>query len=854
MTPIACPTAETAIGYARWIESKGWKPTPLHVVGPDGITCSCPKGKNCGRSAGKHNIAGGWQNDHRGVAIFEEMRDGAPRFDKEGEPNGTFPPRKRMNVGVLTGDVSGIFVLDIDPNDNGFETIKALIAEHGQLPPTFAVKTGTGGYHYYFTMPDFDARNSAKKLGAGLDIRANGGMVVGPGSVSYAGYYSVANDAPVLDAPDWLLEMIRPTVAETPAPAQVDPFAAEAASGAVPESFTAAPAPTSGQQTRQQAAYEDSILTGELKTLAQLRVSGWNGAPWDITTFNVACTLIELANADWTRLTLKDAHERFLSAAPPQEPGYDPEAKWVSALGRIGDKARSAPEPRHIDPGDPFSGPNPHNADPTVGGGADREGAPAAVIGPFQNSDLGNANRLVAWCGDQVRYAADAQSWLTYDHGVWSEETGEVEAEALMKSALDLARANEGLLHSDVAHDPEAKNHKSDRTEFWKWMQASEGYAKIQAGVKMLRSDARVRVSLGSFDANPLMFNAANCAIDLSTGDAVPHSPHLLFRHQSRIAYNPNAACPLWEKFLERTQPDPAMRDWLQRVLGYTLTGRMDEQAIFIHNGPGATGKTTFLEVVNAVMGDYGQKLERETLMSKTTNNGSIPADVAAMAGARFLAASETAAGKKLDDERVKELVGGDTQRARHLYGKWFDFTPTAKIHMATNHLPGFESGGDGMGRRLRLVPWEVQIPKPEQDKTLKDRIIAQEAEGVLAWLVRGAVAWVNSTGLETPGEVERRSQEHIDEADPLKPFIDERLEVGFEYQAEFQAIYGAYTAWCDLNGNKPWSGRAFSMGLKEKLPPNSWFKDPVTRRSMFHVMVRLQAVPEYHQAYARGI
>lgn len=853
----APPIAEQAIEIARWVETRGWLPTPLHVVGPDGITCTCPKARNCGRSAGKHNIAKGWESDHRGVAIFQEMAAGAPRFDQDGNRKGNYPPRRAMNVGILTGTVSGIFVLDIDPKDGGFESMRALIAEHGALPQTFIVKTGSGGYHYYFQMPDFDARNSAAKIAPGIDIRGNGGMVVGPGSVSFAGTYVIQFDADVAPAPEWLLEMIRPKPPERthhldqlpPHPVEVDPFANGAA-----DAISAAPASPGGQPTRQQAAYEASIVAGELRRLAQLQAEGWHGQPWDITTFQVACQLIELANAPWSRLTIDEAHAQFISHCPPAEPGYDPSAKWVSALNRIGDKARPAPEPTA---GTSVSGPfdgwevSGEPPGPSQATGANREGAP--VAGPHSLSDLGNANRLVTWHGGVIRYAADAQSWLTYSRGVWDDLVGEVEVEAYVKSAIALAREQEVWLHSDTPHDVEAKKPTSDRSDFVAWCGKSEFYARVQATVKMARSDSRLRTSMGLFDADPMMFNAANCAVNLATGAAIEHHPSQMFRHQSPIAYNPDAQCPMWERFLLRTQPDPEMRNWLQMVLGYSLTGRMDEHALFVHNGPGATGKTTFLEVVKQVMGNYGQKLDRETLLSKSGNNSAIPADVARMAGARFLAASETAAGRKLDDERVKELVGGDTQTARHLFGKWFEFSPSGKIHIATNHLPGFESGGDGMGRRMRLVPWEVIIPEAERDKTLKDRILAQESEGVLAWLVRGAMAWTASSGLVTPAEVRQRTDQHIEEADPVWPFIHERLDVGENFETEFQAVYGAYESWCQLNGNKPMSGRALSMALRERLGADSKFNHRDTRRSMFHVRVKMQAVPGHHEAYIRG-
>ena len=827
------PSAPEAIQIARWIESRGWKPTPLHICGPDNRTCSCPKGANCGRSAGKHNIAANWQKDTRGVAIFEEMAAGAPRPE-----GGHFPQRQRMNIGILTGEPSGIFVLDIDGTD-GLESMRAWVGAHGPMPRTFIAKTGTGGYHYYFRMPDFDMRNSVKKLAPGIDIRANGGMVVAPGSVSYAGPYVIQFDAEVADAPEWLLEKIRPA---EPAPAPVDPFV-----GTTPEPISAAPASSGGPGAH--ARYEASIVAGELRRLDQLRANGWHGEPWDITTHAVACQLIELANAPWSSLTIDEAHARFLEHCPPAEAGYDPAAKWGSALNTVGGKSRPEPPPATAPVGG-FDGWDVPEG-PSGAFEADREDASDA--GTHSLTDLGNANRLIEWHGGVLRYANDAGAWLTYDRGVWALAAKDVEAEGYVKSAMALAREHEVWRHSDQIQDPEAKNPKSDRDDFVSWCGKSEMYTKVAAAVKMARSDDRIQTRLSLFDADPMMFNAANCAVNLATGEAVEHHPSQMFRHQSPIAYNPAAKCPLWERFLLRVQPDPAMREWLQMVLGYSLTGRMDEHAIFLHNGPGATGKTTFLEVVMEVMGNYGQKLDRETLLSKGSQNTSIPADVARMAGARFLAASETATGRKLDDERVKELVGGDRMTARHLHKDFFEFRPTGKIHMATNHLPGFESGGDGMGRRLRLVPWEVIIPEDERDKTLKDRIVATESEGVLAWLVRGAVAWAASPGLVTPEEVQKRSNQHIEEADPVWPFIHERLDVGDEFETEFQAIYGAYASWSQLNGNKPMSGRAFSMALRERLGADSKFHHPESRRSMFRARVKMMAVPSHHEAYIRG-
>lgn len=831
------PTAETAIEYARWVESMGWRPTPLHVVGPDGKTCTCPKGAACGRSAGKHNVAFDWQKDLRGVAIFEEMLAGSPREDGSRRP-----PRRKMNVGILTGEPSGIFVLDVDPKGGGVESMKALRAQHGPLPQTFTVQTGTGGWHFYFQIPDFGVRNSASKIANGVDVRGDGGMVVGPGSVSWAGPYNIVNNVPVAPAPDWLLETLRPAPADPFANAPADPATAAPAFDAAP-----APTPVAGKHQR----YESAVVNGELAKVHELRAAGWT-KPWDITTFNVACQLVELANSPWAALTLEEAYMLFLDACPPAEPGYDPEAKWASALQKIG--AGTRPEPTGAagvfdDNPDVVQG-TVVAPDPRLGGDGYREGAVTASPA-YELSDLGNANRLIHWYGNIIRYSADSKTWITYDSGVWRDSSGEVEVERLVTSSLMLALRYEADSHSDVAEEFDSKGNPkaTERDDFVSWLGKSQMYAKVVSSRQMARSDLRVRVDEASFDADPMLLNVGNCAINLATGEAIPHAPELLFRHKSSVQYDPNAQCPTWLAFLERVQPDPTVREYLQRVLGYSLTGRMDEHAIFIHVGPGANGKTTFLEVVKAVMGDYGQKLDRDTLLSKSGSSNQIPADIARMAGARLLAASEIPAGRKLDDERVKELTGGDTQTARRLYGDWFDFTPTGKIHMVTNHLPGLESGGEGMGRRMRIIAWETVIPEPERDKTLKERIVATEASGVLTWLVEGARRWAQ-LGLITPQSVIDRSREHIEEADPIMPFIHERLEVGEEFETETMAVYGAYESWSRANGNNPMSGRAFSMAMVERLGADCRFRHHISRRSMMRVRLKLMAVPDEHAAF----
>ena len=801
----------------------GWPLIEIFGVGPDG-TCHCSKGRNC-RTPGKHPKSKDWQNSQRV------------------EPS-TF--RRGSNVGVLTGTPAGFWVLDIDAP--GMDAIGALIREHGPLPETRVHRTGGGTLHYFFAMPDFDVTNRRGDLPAGIDVRGTGGQVVLPPSRSGKGDYTVVRNGPILPAPAWLLDKIRPSDAPEYDEGGDLPGGITEVTNDTDEPIVVTPPPPREQSPRERK-YEASIVAGEIARLAAMSaaatddLTAYRGDPWDWTTFMASCQLVELANADWTALTVAEARDIVLEHAP-RDAGFDDdrvEEKFRSAVRKVGDKARPAP----VDNTswlDDMEGPAPTAAAPAAA--ADQPGAhPRREL-----NDVGNALRLVDWHGTKIRWAADAATWVAYNGKHWDDMTAETIVKRLAVDTVAKALDAETDLHSPVVDEffANGTDKSSPQSRFVEWMGKTKFESRVKAMVAMAQIDTRIETLMGDFDTATDTLNAQNGVVNLRTGALEPHAPEQMLKAIATTDFDPAAKCPLFESFLERVQPDPTMRYYLQTVAGYSITGETSEQAMFLHNGHGANGKSVFLEIIREVMGGMGQKMARDTIMSKGTQTGGVPSDIAAMVGARFLTASETAAGKKLDDERIKELVGGEAQRARHLFGKWFDFRPTGKIHLATNHLPIMESGGHGMGRRLRVIGWDVTIPDDEQDKTLKDKILATEAAGVLAWLVRGAMQWY-AHGLETPAAVRERTDEHVEDADPIWPFVHEKLHVLAEATGggtEFGAVYGAYESWCEYNGQRPMSGKALSQGMVERLGHGIRFKDPHTRRSMMRVRVNLTAVP----------
>jgi putative DNA primase/helicase len=261
------------------------------------------------------------------------------------------------------------------------------------------------------------------------------------------------------------------------------------------------------------------------------------------------------------------------------------------------------------------------------------------------------------------------------------------------------------------------------------------------------------------------------------------------------------------------------MRAYLQRIMGYTLTGLTSAQAMFFHWGTGANGKSVFHEVCKAVLGSYAQVVPVETLLA-SRSEGRIPNDVARMKGRRYLLASETKAGHVMDEQKIKQLTGGDTVSARFMRGEFFDFQPTGKIHLASNHLLRMTEDR-ATWRRLHLIRWETFIPDEERDGELADKIIKDELAGVLAWLVRGAIAW-HERGLQPPGKAEDDKQEYRESEDVLQMCIDDMLvrepggKAGDPGRSS-QEISTAVASWYRQNGHAVLSQKTLTSRLKER-------------------------------------
>jgi putative DNA primase/helicase len=419
--------------------------------------------------------------------------------------------------------------------------------------------------------------------------------------------------------------------------------------------------------------------------------------------------------------------------------------------------------------------------------------------GGYNLTDLGNARRLVHRHGRNLRYCWLWRKWLVWDGKRWvKDDTGEV---------YRLAKETVSSIYQEAAAAP----NDEARKELGKHATRSEAGARIKEMVDLARSD--VPVMPDELDASPDLLNTESGTIDLRTGELREHRREDLITKIAPTTYRPDAAAPTWEAFLERVLPGEDLRAFVQRAVGYSATGDTSEQCMFINHGGGANGKSTFQEAIAAALGDYAMRAPTEMLLAKRSDG--VPNDVARLKGARFVSASETEEGRRLAESRIKDLTGQDTITARFMKAEWFDFAPTHKLWLSTNHKPEIRGTDAAIWRRIRLVPWAVTIPPAEQDKKLPIAL-RHELAGILAWVVRGCLQW-RREGLQAPDEVRKATGEYRAEMDVLAGFLVECCELDTGHWEYAKDLYECYKRWCDENGERPEPQRKFGGRLGER-------------------------------------
>ncbi|MGI8482752.1 MAG: DNA primase family protein, partial [Thermomicrobiales bacterium] len=444
---------------------------------------------------------------------------------------------------------------------------------------------------------------------------------------------------------------------------------------------------------------------------------------------------------------------------------------------------------------------------------------PAAATPDFPLTDTGNAERLVARHGANIRFNYSRGIWHVWTDSYWGEDT----AGQMDQLAKDTVRS---IPQEAVGLEGEAY------TRRLKFAASSESSGKRAAMIELARSEPGIPVLADALDANPWLLNVANGTLDLLTGNLQPHDRADLITRCLRTPYDRDATCPTFLAFLERIFAGNAeLISYVQRMFGYALTGSIREQAIFIAFGNGSNGKSTLLGAIANMLEQYATEADTDSFLERQGER--IREDCAALDGARFVSASETADGKRLSEAFVKKATGGEKLRARRLFENGYTFLPTCKVWLSTNHRPQIAGTDLAIWRRIRLIPFTVTIPDNERDRDLPAKLEA-ELPGILAWAVEGCRQWL-SMGEQPPPAVLQATAQYRRDSDALANWLEDRCELKAEAREQARELYSDYLGYCDRSGEESLKQRTFGTRLTER-----GFGETRTGAARFRTGIRL--------------
>ena len=420
---------------------------------------------------------------------------------------------------------------------------------------------------------------------------------------------------------------------------------------------------------------------------------------------------------------------------------------------------------------------------------------------PARNTDQGNAERLVARHGKSLRYVHPWGKWLVWDGKRWKiDDTGGV-----LRYAKDTVRA--------MFHEADPSDESPIDRELAKHAMRSEAKERIKAMIALAQSEPGIPLLPDQLDADPWLLNVLNGTIDLRSGELREHRRKDLITKIAPVEYDPEASAPRFERFMREVLVEDRLVKFVRRFAGYSLTGSTRERVFAILWGRGKNGKTTLIELLRAVLGDYAANTDVETVLVRQYSG--VGNDVAALRGARFVSAAEVEQGRVLAESKVKNLTGSDTVTARFLFAEPFDFRPEFKLWLSTNNKPIIRGTDDAIWDRIRLIPFTRRFEGEKADAELLEKLRA-ELPGVLRWIVEGCQEWQRE-GLGEPKEVATATAGYRAEMDTLAAFIEECCVTNPGVWVEFKHLWAAWTSWCEESNETPGNKRRFADLLTER-------------------------------------
>jgi putative DNA primase/helicase len=721
--------------------ARGWQPVELEHVDPERGICTCivydtTRRKTECRSAGKHPQHPRWTTALRSVAFISEF---------------SVQARPLMNIGIATGPVSGIWVLDVDPDHGGDAALRALTDEHGDLPLTWMQRTGSGGAHYAFTMPDdFVPTNSAGRLPDGIDVRGKGGQIVVWPSVSAKGPYEILANVDPAPAPAWLLDLVRPPVFE-PRPPR-DPNA---------------PVPSDDRLTR----YAQGIVDGKCADL-RAATSRRNTMGW-----GKAADLWRLINSDWNPLDPDEIRDAWWAAVKDHPLNVlvrdaEIEGLWTRGRNHAGAETLDPPADRPPTGGEVIDLPALPFASSSTPPPADAVALPEGALLPSPNTPLDAARQVAArlggrgwrlrrWRGDWYRHVG------THWHLIPEDEVhGQV--------YLDTEPC--WYLKPDARGVPESKPWNPNPRSIHALMHALGTAIVLREAAE---PDERVTA-------------LTNGVYDLATERLLPHTPDRFNVSSLPYAYDPDAQCPLWLKFLDEQVPAADSRQLLQEFMGYLVSGRRDLEKILHLYGARRAGKGTVVTVLEALMGEHNTAAVTLIGLSKQFGEEDLIGHSLAMV--------TDASWKHRDVESSVEslkAISGRDPRTVHRKGQksWRGHLPTRFV-IVGNDEPDFHDPSGALLGRLLHIPFNQSVYDRE-DPTLKDRLVA-EMPGIFNWALDGLRS-LTARGRFSDTEESREAERDIARStSPVAGFIEDCLSLMDPACGLSEWLDDLYTAYVD--------------------------------------------------------
>ena len=426
------------------------------------------------------------------------------------------------------------------------------------------------------------------------------------------------------------------------------------------------------------------------------------------------------------------------------------------------------------------------------------------ILGDKQNGELFarvyRGNFLYVWPLGQ---------WFRWNGIIWEECTGgEVEAAAKQVSTLIANKALEALKNGDES---------SNSRRLFSHALKAQNNQQIKSMIALARSESDMsEINVDRLNHDAHLIGVKNGVVDLKTGSLIFPEPTMLITKQCNASYFPDKECTQWLKFLNEVfQGKQELIDSIQRLLGYTFTGSVTEEIMVICYGFGANGKSVMSNVIQHVAGGYGKTGSPSLLKSRRDDDSSPRSDIAGLAGYRYISLNEMQSGDRLDEQVVKILAGREAISARAIYKDHMTYKPSGKVWLKTNHKPVVKEDDDGIWRRLVVIPFGRKFSESERDPNLEEKLI-QEADGILAWIIQGAVKWYQD-GLSICPTIKQESSEYRTESDLLGHFLQEKIEFDNTARAIETDVYFHYQNWCRASGTNPLSKIRFTQKLKER-------------------------------------